>query len=447
MQERLLGKEISMFSFLKKIQIDTLIFRLPNYIRPPFFIIIHIYRFFFIQRYRKFNSLFKVTKFFQFKFAGFISPIFIFFYPLYYYLKSKNFIFFYSSISSAPGHFIPELDWLLRKKYLGEFTKKKIIIICPKSEVAIGMQKAFSDLVHRFIINDYLFRFILPFLIFYRNLSIDCNISNINNSFYFTKKPSIELASIRQIEYYKIKNKTKNYFPLKKNLQFSEELKNFLGKKIEKYALLQIKTRSINATPEAINPRTYIKSIKYLKKRGFAVIFAGRETMPKIFDLLGVINYSKWEFNNFYNDICLVNYSKFNLTSGSGFNNLADTLNVSIVVANSWHIGFSLYNKKCVFVPSLLINIKKRRYCNFLEQINLFQNQRETLLNKLLYKARPCSSNEIFYAVKECFDLNKNFKSMNIFQNRFKKLKINVPGFYSESRISKSFIKKFNKLL
>jgi hypothetical protein len=74
-------------------------------------------------------------------------------------------------------------------------------------------------------------------------------------------------------------------------------------------------------------------------------------------------------------------------------------------------IGFSLYNKKCVFVPSLLINIKKRRYCNFLEQINLFQNQRETLLNKLLYKARPCSSNEIFYAVKECFDLNKNFKS------------------------------------
>jgi putative glycosyltransferase (TIGR04372 family) len=433
-----------MFSILKKTQIDTLIFRLPIYIRPFFFILIHFYRFFFIKRYRKFNSLFKVTKFFQFKFAGFISPIFIFFYPLYYYLKSRNFLFFYSSISSAPGHFIPELDWLLRKKYLGEFKKKKIIIISPKSEVAIGIQTAFGDLVHRYIINDYLFRFFLSFLILYKDLSINCNISNIDNSYYFKKKEKIKLARIRQIEYFKIRSKTKNYFPLKRKLTISKELKSLLDKNYKKYALIQIKSRSVNATARSIDPKTYIKSIKYLQLKGFKVIFAGREAMPKTFENLGLINYSNWKFNDFYNDICLVNYSRFNLTSASGFNNLADSLNIPIVVVNSWHIGFSLFNCNSIFAPSLIRNGK------YFEE---FQAQSDLLLNRnnanfpIFLKSKNCDENEIFYAVSECLNLIRSFKKLNYLQIRFKKLLENTPHYYSHSRISNQFVNKYRNLL
>ena len=412
--------------------------------RLPFFITIHLYRFFFIQRYRKFNSLFKVTKFFQFKFAGFISLFFIFFYPLYYYLKSKNFIFFYSSISSAPGHFIPELDWLLRKKFLGEFKGKKIIIICPKSEVAIGIKIAYGDLVHRYFINDYLFRFFLPFLILYKDLSINCNISNIDNSFFFKKKQTVKLASLRQIEYFNIRNKTKNYFPLKRKLQISNELKTILSRNYKKYALIQIKSRTVNATAKSIDPKTYIKSIKYLKKRGFNIIFAGRENMPYVFKSLGLINYSKSDFQNFYNDICLVNYSKFNLTSGSGFNNLADTLNIPIVVTNSWHIGFSLFNNKSIFVPSL---IKDKNY--FMK----FKIQSDLLLNKdnanspVSHKFKNCNENDVLHAVRECLKMRSSFNKLNYLQIKFKKLLKDTPHYYSNSRISYKFINKYRYLI
>ena len=424
--------------------------------------ITHIFKFLFNKQYRKHNSLFKISNFYLNKLnpllAYLLTPIsYIFFL----YLRKYKYRFIVNTISQSPGHVLMELDWFFRhKKYSLE--NYKYGIIWPKSEVSICTKEMFNSRFDFFIVNNFLFRIISLILLKYPELTIDFSLSHLNyfsnketnsSKFYLLKKFFLKHKLHKDkseiinnyTSYYKIISKEKNFFPLSDFLNYDNKLKSFIGTDT-KYAVIQIKNITINNTLRATDPKTYVKTIKYLQQKGLKIIFAGREKMPKIFFDLDILNYSEWQGANFKFDMQLIKNSQFVLSSASGFGLLADTMGVPLVWTNFWQIGLQLPGKNTIFIPTLLKEILSDKFISFKNQCNLFYNHGWVLNELNKYEPQNADEEDIYEATKESFEIKEKFIQMNENQIKFNNIKKDCPSIYCLSRLSNHFAKKYISL-
>lgn len=431
---------------------------------PSFFL--HYILFAFHYKYRKNNSLFKVTNTYKYFIAPKIATyLYWLLLPIYLVFKKNRLVFLINNISNSVGHVVCELDWFFRLTMkLNEDSKFRYVVIWPRSEVSRYASEVYGDRFYAFIVSDFIYRLILPVLMRFPDITIDCGLSVVN--LMFTKedlfknkltqnnklknpifqRPFMEVWN-RYASYYILRKETFDSYPMRPQKKISLELSNYLGAMVEKYAVVKINTNTGNATAVVTDPSTYLNAIRYLQQNGYGIVFAGREEMPEVFHELKILNYAESLLANFRHDIELIASSKFVLSSGSGFGFIADTMGIPMVATNSWHLTVPFPSRYCVTLPTLLYD-KNDNPMRFSEQINFFYSQEQSsTLSTQSIKPRNASASEILAALVEATTIQDSKYEISKLQNQFKNLKLESPLFYAESKVSQQFIEKFQYLL
>jgi putative glycosyltransferase (TIGR04372 family) len=353
-----------------------------------------------------------------------------------------------NNLWGATGHTIPEIDLFLRKKYLGHIKKEWKVVL-------LSREKVMTKIIYRLFKKHFYFRIISVYIeifikkkVLAKNLNLNLNIGlNASNCFDDTVIPHSEMYS-RFNSYYKIRKKTKKYNAFKEII-FNNELNNFFqfNLKKTKYIVLQIKTTTANATAIPTDIKGYLPTIKYFKRLGFKIIFAGGvEKYPAIFKKFGVINYNLYKKQSIYTDLELISKANFVLCAASGFSWYASLYNVPTVYSNNWQIIHPPYGEFIIQLPLKFLN-KNDQLVKFSEIIkhNIeIDNYNFNAFDK--YKVIASNGKDILEASKEAMNLTINYENASIdyinFKNKYKK----YPIYFSESRISKNFMEK-NKML
>lgn len=429
--------------------------------------IIHLLQFTIERKYRSNHSFFRVPKFY----VNWIAPNVAVYlswilWPAYIIMKKYKLNFLINNISNSPGHVICELDWFFRRIEAGELScDQRYVVVWPRSEVSRYAAEVYKDRFYVFIASDFVYCLLLPLIMRYADITVDCGISVFNLT--LQKYQGVKASKITRINrmiprilprpyvdvwsrissYYSLRVRTHEFYPMKPRNVMSIDLSNFLGKAVTKYAVIQIKTFAVNATAVVTDPSTYLEAIKFLKDKGYTLVFAGREEMPEEFQFFGMLNYAEWDKANFRYDLELIAESNFVLSSGSGFTMFADTMDIPLVASNSWHLAVLQPSRFCVTVPTLL-NGEDGNLMRFRDQIDLFYSRGESNSPPpQSMKPRVAASDEILEATKEALSLKECFHSRSKLQDQFKVLKQGSPLFVAESRISQHFIERFKYLL
>jgi len=429
--------------------------------------IIHLLRFTIEQKYRSNHSFLRVPKLYVNRIAPSVAVYLSWIlWPAYIVMKKSRLKFLINNISDSLGHVVCELDWFFRRIEAEELPRdQRYAVVWPRSEVSRYAAKVYRDRFYAFIASDLIYCMLLPLVMRYTDITVDCGISifnlklqehqNIKESIIAGRNRLIPRLSPRPYAdvwdriavYYNLRVRTHGFYPMKPISAMSADLLDFLGDAAEKYAVVQIKTFAVNATAVATDPSTYLEAIDFLKNKEYDIVFAGREEMPEAFQSLGILNYAEWDKANFRYDLELIAGSGFVLSSGSGFTMLADTMDIPLVASNSWHLAVLQPGRFCVTVPTLLHG-ENGKLMRFRDQIDLFYTRGESNSPPpKSMKPRVATSDEILEGVKEALSLKECFRNPSNLQNQFKALRSGSPLFVAESRISQHFIERFKDLL
>jgi putative glycosyltransferase (TIGR04372 family) len=408
---------------------------------------------------------FLLRRFYEVHFSYFIASKLLWIYwPIYIILKHMRVCFVFN-ISNGVGHIIVELDNFFRKLNCGEIGReKRYVLILHPSDLSKTCKNLYAKSFYFFSTNRLLYYLMLPIMIGYKDLTIDCGLSRLKRQIIekknINKACNIEQNYIYQIskkdglkqlnKYFHLRKKTLGYFPLKLAKFNSSQIESLIGR-IEgtKIALIHIKEKVINATANITDPNTYLSSIKYLKEKKYKVVFVGREKMPIIFEKMGVINYSQSCVSSFYNDFVLFHLAHLSIICSSGVSFFPDCLNKFYLYINSWHFSQPMFSKKCIMIPTL-ISTKEGRNLSILEQKEVYDNLPDIgaeCFPRNKFSPRNASEDEILEGIKELIDLKENKKNKKPINKLVPKLDGACSLGAVESRWSEYFIKKHEHIL
>lgn len=385
--------------------------------------------------------------------------------PFYFLSKKAKLSFLINNMTFSPGQVIYELDYFFRRLRLDDIpSDRKYIVIWPSnwliSDVASDACKMYKDKFYVFIVNDFIYYLIIPFLSRFPDITCDCGISPENCSIIgkngklrsetfplltYTRRSFREFLDINQ-HYSSLLSQTTGFCPLKPSCPMTSELMSFLAGVMPKYAVIQVRNSPVNGTAKPTDPLTYLEVIAFLKKNDFGIIFGGREAMPEAFYDLGVLNYANWKGASFFHDLQLIAGSSFVLSSASGFAMMPAVMDIPLVYSNQWTIAHPQFGRFTVTVPTLLRN-PEGGLMRFVDQINF---SLETVgksnyyeINNVNLMPRVATSRELLEATKEALTLGKSFYMPSDLQNQFSSLTLNN----ANSRISQYFIENHQDLL
>jgi len=254
----------------------------------------------------------------------------------------------------------------------------------------------------------------------------------------------------RTKNYWILRNKYPNYFPFV-DLNFDKEKKQQLFNNLsldinKKIVLVQIKTNLGNSCAKETDPSTYINTIKYFKDKGYQIVLVGREKIPKIFEKLSVINYANSKYVSWMND-CLLHKNCFlTITFGSGLGSLSAVLDKPNLHIGFWQLFTPLQNKKSLFIPTLLKDIKTGFFLKFDEQIKYCYEKKMQHFNSKIYTPVNPDEDDILEAIKELEGIIEKKNMINSQQVKFNKSFGKIPLYYCQSHISSSFLRKYDYL-
>jgi len=414
----------------------------------------HIINWFRLKRYRKENTFIKFQPKFLHKHQSLFKLFSLFGKVAFFYLEKKYNLKVRISINNiywAVGHVYPEYDWLCR---LNNYNMKNgyalmYIYAYPSCSLTRFFKENFKHPRVKVLTSNFLYICLYSYAIRNPNKVVDVSTSSLCSQSREGVISHRNVFRYKQFEYASIlRAQEKEKYPLLENYFGSHDLPSFIKNK-EKFALIQIKTQIVNATLQITSPNTYLKTINFLRNQGYQVIFVGREKMPKIFEDYGVYNYAESNFANAENDYLLNRYSKFTLSSASGFSYMADTMGTPLLSINSWYIiGYP--GRKTTNIPS---RIKYRgELLGPIAQVELFYKIGQVLPwreKELLKNITPINvdDDEIF-AVTKLIITNKNYflENMSEYEIRFQQLFPNDIPSIELSRYSYTYLNEVAKL-
>jgi putative glycosyltransferase (TIGR04372 family) len=319
--------------------------------------ILHVINYIKSSQYRKQRCFIDPPSDFFFKYKNITN---FFSLPIFYfakYLEKKNILISNNNdCNSSMGHIYPEIANLQRMRIIDLKYKGKIIWFTTSRKEILGETKILFQSEDFKILFGGIKRILLTFVaIKYPSISIDGSIGHISYSLgkkHLDRYVFYDMCKIRA----QLISKTKNYYPLKSKLDEFTNKKNILLQKLKiskKYIIIQIKTFRSNGTLEPLDPKLYIKTIRYFQDNNYQVVFAGREKIPEVFLSNSVINYANSKYASAFNDYLLVGNSSLVISSPSGFSHLPEVLDKPVLVLNS-HFICEYYGRRTIAVPTLL---------------------------------------------------------------------------------------------
>ena len=348
----------------------------------------------------------------------------------------------------STGHTVAELDYYFKLFYRFRLKRFRVVFLSNYNKMTYEAFELFSHFFYGKIISNRIDYIIKKFFLNNpNNLGLDFGLSTIKHGYKSGNYP-LDFVFKKYINYFKLRKKY-DFNPFE-NISFSEDLKYFLNSQVgkSKYIIVQIKEEKGNSTILKTDPKTYIKTIKFYQKKNYKVILAGRkEKIPKEFQELGVIDYSKFKNTSFQTDLNLISKSELVISSASGFACIAQVYDKPLVYSNSWHIVLTPSSRYCVHLPYKFINKKTGLFTSYDEIINFYLFKcNQLFLGEDIYEVLPNTDQEILEASIEAMNLKKKYfephKIYLNFKNRYDK----VPIKYCETRISTEFVKKNHKL-
>lgn len=362
-----------------------------------------------------------------------------FFFPVFLYFKFRKYLFLTNGFPGV-GHILPETDNYLRKKYLGEIPKNsKYIFLHQDHPIPKEFAKVYGHLFHKCITSYVSYALLTPLLMRYSSLTVDIGVAAIKNHKFHDL--SFKDSLNQQRAYYTRKSKSLNFFPLR----LEKPKPTFLNiQSNKKLCILHIRTHLENASAQPTDPLTLLPTIDFLVENGYQVVLSGRDEIPKILIEKGCINYAQSEFTSFENDLALFNAADLAIVSSAGTFLFADCLNIPLLYINTWHLNLTPFNKKCVYLPTLVKD--STRYLTLEEQNDILEKETYTFPDTQ-YQARNATEDEILHALHELLELIKNDCKRTSLQEQIR-FRFPNKGWasVSESRMSHYFLEK-NKAL
>lgn len=368
------------------------------------------------------------------------------------------------NLFDAAGHIFYELDNFMRMRHLGDAPPCRGYLMCmPESPMARATGEMFGDFFFGLSVNSMMFEIFREVAHYYPELTLDIGLSHLkismpeNRSFrrlphlnhvYYMTDHATTLKG--QADHYRRIARSPDYHPLAKDFPLPAALADAIGPGTAKMALIQLKTMSINATPQATQAESYLPALDYLQDMGYQLIFAGREVMPDVFRRYNILNYSQSQFATFQNDVALFRNAAFALTAASGIANLADRFGVPVVYSNMWHMPLPIYSGRCVVVPTLLQDAASGRLLGFAEQFNEFLSAPDFRFWSFpsdRYAPRVADGADILAAVQEAVGLGSTPRPRSPEQEALRALGGEQCLGVAESRFSQAFLERFCDLM
>lgn len=421
-------------------------------------------------------KLLKLIKKLSLGFEVFIAPFIAKYlkyllYPFYKIFKLLDYVFIVN-ISSCTGHITAEIDYFFQMRQSQHITSKKNYIWIAKSNTFTRViPKLYKSQFHKIFINDFLYLLILPILMAFENLIIDCSLSHekfqimnyrkYSPRYRFLKTLSLNECLLNWINFYKFKEENMNFFPLKRGNFQNQAILKFLGEHRKKLALIHIKDSIANATGKVTDPNTYLPTLAHLFSLGYQLIFVGREKMPENFKTYKVLNYAESKIASFAHDLALFNLAELAIVGGSGISLLPECFDLPFLFLNSWHTITTPFSRKCVMVPSLLQS-PGGQLVNFSQQMQLEYESYQFNPSDRSYKAPQLdplrinnenysiinvSADQILEASKELLSLMKRSTPLSELQLKYRTLERRFPRYYSKNRCSNYFLQQYQNLI
>ena len=186
----------------------------------------------------------------------------------------------------------------------------------------------------------------------------------------------------------------------------------------------------------------YFLAIDYIIKAGGKVVRVGDNSMSKIEEKEGLIDYANSKFKSEKLDIILAAKSKFSLVTSSGFFSIACLFNTPVILTNTSHsIVYYRLKKHDMFVPSILRDENKNRNLKLAEMmfppysiVNVDVEGKYKEWGLTYIKNTP---EDILYAVEEMINRLKenNFEKLGKLQSIAQNTINRKQGIYSTEKI------------
>lgn len=273
------------------------------------------------------------------------------------FIKKKIFISVNNNCNFSIGHIFREINELKRIQNLDKKYKDSVILfVSSRKEILSDTKVVFEDKNFKILFGG-VKRLLLTFIaIKCPSISIDASLSSDNYIFSDKILSNRIIFNNKSKKRAKMASKSQEFFPFKAKLNNFENKKKQILEKLNiknKFIVIQIKTEISNSTFKILNPKTYLDTINYFKLKGYDIVFAGREICPQIFLDNNIINYANSKYASPFNDYLLVGYSTLVISSGSGFCNIAETLDKPILIINSYH-GIQQFSRRTILLPTIL---------------------------------------------------------------------------------------------
>ena len=367
--------------------------------------IIHLIKYFSINKYRKNRCLINPRSDFFYKYknlANYFSIPLIF--VARYFKKKKIFISIDNEHTYSVGHIYAEIDLLQRMQHIEEkYYGSTIWFTTTRKEILSETKNIFENRNFKILFGGIKKIFLIFVAIKDPSISINGSISHTNYILGKDNSHRITFQNKRKKHGVMI-SKSSEFYPKKDKLHNFHKETNQLMKSlniIKKYVVIQIKTEKVNNTIEILSPDSLLKTIEYFQNKDYQIVFAGREQFPNIFSNKFIINYANSKYVSALNDLLLIGHCSLVISSASGFCYIAENFDKPLLMYNAV-AGAGNFGRRTIFLPTLLSRSSKA--FNGKIQHNYLCTYGSTLGIEVfddLYVLNLPTSEEIFMAAKE----------------------------------------------
>ena len=274
-------------------------------------------------------------------------------------------MFFYIS----PGHMLLETDLLLRQvRSHPVFLTHTAVVILPPTDMALMLVEILKRHGVQTIIDANAGTILREIQLFYPELVFDIGQAHwklvlpdksprvIGDLFplnfgWALRSEEFMAQTIRVHEAWRA---TAGQCPLREALDQIPGDPAFIARlKVQKYAVIQIKSVTGNGTARLFPGEVYKPSLEFLRDNGYAIVLGGREPMPEVFHEFDVWDYPRSSFACPKNDFYLFAHAAVGLVSPSGAGLFCDTLGTPCCQIGSWTL-IPHPSEKTIVVPSRL---------------------------------------------------------------------------------------------
>jgi len=380
------------------------------------------------------------------------------------FLESNNGKLIMNIATDALGHVLAEFDNFSRMRLTGEIALDGAhLYMGPNEKFVSCIAEMYGDtLCSNYILSPSSLEVVSNIAHYRPDLTVDVGISSIKMgpiegipccpTFTLNKYFSYRLIFMQSLldaqkALYRRRLKTYKSMPMARRFSMVNDLEQFINARGRKIALIQLKDFTSAGGADAIDPSTYLPSMRYLRDMDYNLVLVGREQYPEAFASLEVVDYANSPLATFKNDLILFSNAEFSLTGPSGLSQFPEIMGTPYVYVNNWKPLLPPFSPYCICVPAVLKLQGEDKFLTFSEQHQLMETTGVVFPKNQPYDVIAPDSNDILMATQEAIELVDNLLPLNKNQQHMRSLRPDTYNECSLSRTSAAFLERYKNLL